>query len=466
MLMKHLKKTSFLIILLSSFIFLVISCEENTSDEVNKTTNTINPTTDTSNPPLNIMKSNINNWGVSARNIVPLQQLGLFPDIANPNSDFCYKMETSNPITSELCDLFDKNQWFYATTDIGGNNVIKHFATNTVCTTCSTPFIPLVLQEVYSATIFLGTTSTFDNLALGMSNTPDIIDLTLDSSIHNQSLVITISQDMSKNISIVRYALFNNDSEVCSENFNPSNLLTTTIEERNIDGKIGQYIIANTTCSTNSNNIKILLSSKQIEKLMPSQFSILELTVSSDSDVIASASGTYTEEAGINLLNFILETPQVKTIKLIDLPGSADDISLAYYARFIRAAGLNTYLPVNGEAYSGGVDIFLAGNRRTVESGGILGVHSWSGDGVAGGDLATNDMRHNRYINYANEMLGSPTGRNFYFFTLEGDGSGDGTGICAMSDEQIRRYITLDILSTPAGTTTARQNKTATPECR
>ena len=466
--MKNLKNHFFLVILLCIFTFLIISCENN-----EETTNTNNPPPDTGNPPPNTVNpttdtisSNINSWPVVAQNIVPLNQLGLFPDVDNSNSDFCYKRETSQDrVTSALCDLFDRNQWFYATTDISGN-VTKHFATNTICVDCDAPFIPLILSEIYSASIFSGTTTTFDNLMLSESNVTNEIDMTLDSSNHNQRMTITILLTPQSKIEIIRYALFNNSLEVCSNNFSALNRPIAIIEERNIDGKIGQYIIANTTCSTNSNNIKILLSLKQVEKLIPNQFSILELTVSSDSNVIASASGIYTEEAGINLLNFILEKPQVKTIRFIDLPGSADDISLAYYARFIRSAGLNTYLPVNGEAYSGGVDIFLAGNRRTVESGGILGVHSWSGGGVAGGDLATNDMRHNRYINYANEMLGSPTGRNFYFFTLEGDGSGDGTGICAMSDEQIRQYITPNILSTPAGTTTARQNNTSTPECR
>lgn len=48
--------------------------------------------------------------------------------------------------------------------------------------------------------------------------------------------------------------------------------------------------------------------------------------------------------------------------------GSVDDESNLVAYKMVREAGLNTYLPSDGDIASGGVDFFIAGIERTVNS--------------------------------------------------------------------------------------------------
>ena len=113
----------------------------------------------------------------------------------------------------------------------------------------------------------------------------------------------------------------------------------------------------------------------------------------------------------------IEDYPNVTTIVLQQVDGSADDEANLVASRIVRQHGFATHVPADGEIASGGVDFFLAGRTRTVEDGARLGVHSWAaGFGETGADLPKDDPQHQLYLDYYEEM-GSPA--DFYWFTLE-----------------------------------------------
>lgn len=134
----------------------------------------------------------------------------------------------------------------------------------------------------------------------------------------------------------------------------------------------------------------------------------------------------------------IQNNPEVKTLVLLNVPGSADDVSNLKVARKVRAAGLTTLIPADGMVASGGTDLFLAGAERKIEEGACLGVHSWAGGTIfslkQGNDFPKDDPEHQKYLTYYTEM-GIPT--DFYWYTLD---AADAENMHWMTDAEIQRY--------------------------
>lgn len=130
----------------------------------------------------------------------------------------------------------------------------------------------------------------------------------------------------------------------------------------------------------------------------------------------------------------IAANPKVKTLVLMDVPGSFDDDANLRLVAMVRARGLNTHLTKNSIVESGGTDLFLGGVRRTIEPGARVGVHSWADDQGAGVDAPRNDPVHQLYLNLY-RRLGIPSA--FYWFTLEAAGPDD---IHYMSLAEMRRF--------------------------
>lgn len=116
------------------------------------------------------------------------------------------------------------------------------------------------------------------------------------------------------------------------------------------------------------------------------------------------------------VLELVLGSPRVNTIALRDVPGSIDDEANLWAASLIRRFGLRTKVPSSGVIASGGVDFFLAGAERSVETGARLGVHSWGTADEQGRDLPRSDEAHRLYLDFYRE-IGIPA--SFYWFTLE-----------------------------------------------
>lgn len=114
--------------------------------------------------------------------------------------------------------------------------------------------------------------------------------------------------------------------------------------------------------------------------------------------------------------------PGIDTIVLIDMPGSVDEYAVHQLGYFIRENGLNTHLTPESTIYSGAVDLFLAGNRRTMTCCAELGVHDWADGWGEGSDYAAEGPEHDANVAYFETMLGSDA---FYWFTLQAAPSHD-----------------------------------------
>lgn len=109
------------------------------------------------------------------------------------------------------------------------------------------------------------------------------------------------------------------------------------------------------------------------------------------------------------------DNPQVRTLVLTEMPGSLDDEALFPFAKWVREQGLNTHLKSNSKIESGAVDLFLAGERRTMEKGAKIGVHSWSEGDREAREFPSYHSVHRIYADYIRSMLGSA---EFYWFTI------------------------------------------------
>ncbi|MGC1504868.1 MAG: hypothetical protein WA782_12105 [Sulfitobacter sp.] len=127
-------------------------------------------------------------------------------------------------------------------------------------------------------------------------------------------------------------------------------------------------------------------------------------------------SGEITSRTPANFVAALDDNPQVQVIVPFDMSGSVDEMAVYRMGDAIRHRGLDTHLTAQSEIYSGAVNLFLAGTRRTIERGAILGVHSWA-DGFGEGSSYPRDAgEHKRNAAYTRDMLGSDA---FYWFTLQ-----------------------------------------------
>ena len=141
---------------------------------------------------------------------------------------------------------------------------------------------------------------------------------------------------------------------------------------------------------------------------------------------------TSTPDAVRTLLD---DHPDVATIVMIDVPGSADDNANLEASRLIRDAGIATHATGDSFLASGGVDFYLAGATRTFDPGAQFGVHSWAtGDGIEGSELPRDDQQHELYLDYYDEM---GINADFYWFTLDAAPAED---IYWMTEAELERY--------------------------
>lgn len=130
----------------------------------------------------------------------------------------------------------------------------------------------------------------------------------------------------------------------------------------------------------------------------------------------------------------ITQTPTIKRIVALEVPGSVDDDTMIQLGYRVRELGLNTHLTSDSAIYSGGVDLFLAGVERTLEPGAELGVHSWADGRREATDYPRGAPEHEQNRLYIERMLGDDA---FYWFTIE---AAPADGIHIMSDAEIQRF--------------------------
>ena len=111
--------------------------------------------------------------------------------------------------------------------------------------------------------------------------------------------------------------------------------------------------------------------------------------------------------------------PGLRTLDLVEAPGTENDRANLEVGRMIREAGLTTRVPAGGSVRSGAVELFLAGVRREGEDGAQFAVHSWRDNhGHEPSDFAADAPENRTYLDYYREMGMSEGGaRSFYAMT-------------------------------------------------
>lgn len=130
--------------------------------------------------------------------------------------------------------------------------------------------------------------------------------------------------------------------------------------------------------------------------------------------------------------------PALRRISMIDCPGTENDDANLEVARMIRKAGIDTHVPADGSVRSGGVELFLAGLKRSYEKGAEFGVHSWiDEDGLQAADVSADDPINDAYISFYREIGMPPAiAKAFYDFTNQTAFQ----SIHYMSDQELMRF--------------------------
>ncbi|MBB3034750.1 alpha/beta hydrolase [Alteriqipengyuania lutimaris] len=129
--------------------------------------------------------------------------------------------------------------------------------------------------------------------------------------------------------------------------------------------------------------------------------------------------GTTTAATPAQFAALLRAFPGLRTLDMLEAPGTENDRANLEVGRMIRDAGLTTRVPRGGSVRSGAVELFLAGARREVEDGARFAVHSWRDNrGREADDFAPDAPEHRYYLDYYREMGMSEAGaRDFYAMT-------------------------------------------------
>ncbi len=126
------------------------------------------------------------------------------------------------------------------------------------------------------------------------------------------------------------------------------------------------------------------------------------------------------EADSVNQFGLMLAAfPKLARIDMIDCPGTENDEANLEIARLIRKHAIHTHVPAHGSVRSGGVELFLAGVKRTADKGAEFGVHSWiDSEGREANDVPASDPVHASYVRYYQDMgFALDVAKAFYDFT-------------------------------------------------
>ncbi|GMN14016.1 hypothetical protein MTsPCn7_17920 [Altererythrobacter sp. MTPC7] len=120
-----------------------------------------------------------------------------------------------------------------------------------------------------------------------------------------------------------------------------------------------------------------------------------------------------------NFAAMLEDYPHLSTLRLVECPGTDDDVANLELGRMIRGAGIATHVPAGGSVRSGAVELFLSGASRSVDDGAEFAVHSWMDDlGREADDYAANAPIHAEYVGFYQEMgFSAEDARAFYDMT-------------------------------------------------
>ena len=166
----------------------------------------------------------------------------------------------------------------------------------------------------------------------------------------------------------------------------------------------------------------LLMLFTAINTAMKPDAGLLKFSVSGDT---AYGNGVTKSRSLSDVRRFLDDNPQVRTLVLQKMPGTQDMTTNRKIARLIRERGLNTRLESRSMIASGAVDLFIAGNRRTMDCGAMIGVHSWQqatpeGALIRGAEFSPRTMGVDRQQNFHEDFLEDMgVDPAFYAFTRE-----------------------------------------------
>jgi len=137
----------------------------------------------------------------------------------------------------------------------------------------------------------------------------------------------------------------------------------------------------------------------------------------------------------------VRENPQIDTLVLKNMPGTADVVSNDRLARELRKSGLKTHLDSDSFIASGAVTLFLSGVERTMECGARIGVHAWGSTGFDAQEAGFDNMR--RFKRNTLEDFG--INPDFYDYTKNAAPAED---LHIMRPDEVREW---QLLTTPLG---------------
>lgn len=139
-----------------------------------------------------------------------------------------------------------------------------------------------------------------------------------------------------------------------------------------------------------------------------------------------------------NSVNYVLdvlnENPQISRLVLQTMPGTSDGKTNLRLAETLRRRGISTHLENRSIIASGAVDLFIAGETRTMECGAKIGVHSWRTAPGKSPETLGKDQFAPDHESFLRKMGVDPA---FYVFTREAAPPHD---IHFMSMEEIKTY--------------------------
>lgn len=134
--------------------------------------------------------------------------------------------------------------------------------------------------------------------------------------------------------------------------------------------------------------------------------------------------------------------PGIRTLELVDCPGTLDDTANLALGRMIHARGLATEVPSGGSVRSGAVELFLAGTVRHAAPDAEFAVHAWEDeDGRQPADFTPDAPVNRAYIAYYREMgLAPADAQAFYALT----NSVPNSAVLVLHTPDIARFAALD----------------------
>ena len=150
------------------------------------------------------------------------------------------------------------------------------------------------------------------------------------------------------------------------------------------------------------------------------------------------------ERSAVQFAAMLKAYPGLRTLEMIECPGTEDDRANLRIGRMIRAQGMTTHVPRGGSVRSGAVELFLAGAKRVADAGSEFAVHSWSDNlGLEPDDYAADAPENRVYVTYYREMgMTEQEARAFYAMT----NSVPQADALWLSSADMGRWVRLDTL--------------------